>query len=216
MAIEIIFSEISFDSTPQTADLMKLISPERQQQLSKFRFDIDRKLSLYAELLVRSQVRERLGIANQDITLSKNKYGKPYLQNDLQFQFNISHTHNAIAVAFSDDEIGIDIEYVRSSDIKISERFFSPVEQSYIIKSENQDQAFYKVWTRKEAYIKNLGKGLSIPLKSFNVLDNTTGMIINTFTIGKYYISICFKDRANKKVSFKNIPEYQMQNAFNF
>jgi len=132
-----------------------------------------------------------LGLANQDVTFSKNEYGKPYLRDYPGFRFNISHTRSAIAVAFSNSDIGVDIEHVKSPDIKIAERFFTLQESELIVRSKNPDQAFCEIWTAKEAYIKFQGEGLSIPLNSFNVLDEAISSLIHTFLANEYIISVC-------------------------
>jgi 4'-phosphopantetheinyl transferase len=194
MSTQIFFVEISAVHEPKIDDLMKLVSKERRIQLAKLRFEIDRKLSLYAELLVRYYIDESLGIKNREAVLLKSKNGKPYLQGHSEFQFNISHTFNAIAVAFSNNVIGIDIERIKPPDFKIAERFFTFAEQSYIFSHENPKRAFYEIWTKKEAYIKYLGTGLSAPLRSINTLDNIK--TIYTFEIEKYIISICYEETA--------------------
>lgn len=125
------------------------------------------------------------------MVFSIHKNGKPYLCNNSEFHFNISHTRNAIAVAFSDNEIGVDVEPVQSVDLAISNRFFTSSEQDYISSHENSNHAFYEVCTKKEAYIKYTGSGLSAPLKSFNVLDSQIRSMLQTFEMKTYIISAC-------------------------
>ena len=151
-------------------NLMPLISQERQFCIEKYRFDIDKKLSLCAELLVRLQACKILSIKNEEIIFEKNKYGKPYVKGYQNFQFNISHTRNAIAVAFSNKDI-VDVEKIKMCDFNIANRFFDLMEKNFIRKALNKNKTFFEIWTKKEAYIKCEGKGLSIPLSSFCILD---------------------------------------------
>lgn len=199
--------------------LLTFISPEKQRQIKNFKFDIDRKLTLYSELLIRYFACKDLGIENNEITFLRNKYNKPYLENHPEFNFNISHTRNAIAVAISDKPIGIDIEKERKFDLKIAERFFTANEFKYITATrEKQDIHFYEIWTKKEAYIKWVGKGLTITLNSFDVLfdemffNGTNKIFVPTIsdriqTIEKdgYIISICcdFPNRQTEAIVLK-------------
>jgi 4'-phosphopantetheinyl transferase len=186
-----VFLEITGISEAVNMDLLKLVSTDRQKKLCNFKFEIDRKLSLYAELLVRCQICRELNIANRKITFSINKNGKPFLDNHPEFFFNISHTHNAIAVAFSDDEIGIDIERMQTLNLGIAKRFFAPEENHYVRSQINRDYAFCEMWTKKEAYIKYMGTGLSTPLDSFNVLSDEISPMLYSIQLGRYFITSC-------------------------
>ena len=68
-------------------------------------------------------------------------------------------------LAVSDSEIGVDIECKTDPGRRVTERFFTEAEKSYV----RNDDDFRRIWTMKEAFIKCLGKGLSIPLRSFSV-----------------------------------------------
>ena len=88
--------------------------------------------------------------------------------------FNVSHAHGFIVFAFTRNrEIGIDIERIRpeAAHDGVAERFFSAQEVKVLrsLPLHAQPQAFFNCWTRKEAYIKARGEGLSIPLNQFDV-----------------------------------------------
>ena len=95
--------------------LLLFLSKERIEQIKRFHCHIDKKLSLYSELLVRVIACETLGIKNTCILIDKTRYGKPYLMGYQSFHFNISHTQNAIVVAISNTTVGIDIEKIRKA-----------------------------------------------------------------------------------------------------
>lgn len=190
------------------------VSKENRQRILKCNNDIDKKLGLYAEFFVRHQIRKELIISNQEIVFSKNEYGKPYLTDYPRFQFNIAHTHNAIVIAFSKNEIGIDIEKIKVPEFKIAKRFFTYSENNYILSHKNPEYAFYEIWTKKEAYIKCLGTGLSTPLKSFDVLDQKYSPLLHTFKIKEYLISICCMITTNTSPSFIILSEAEMQELF--
>lgn len=110
--MKIYFVEISEKENYELNNLLRFLSKEKREKLMRYQFPIDRKLSLYAELLVRKYVMHTLRINNDDIKFGTNQYRKPFLQGCPEIKFNISHTRNAIAVAFSNQEVGVDIEKI--------------------------------------------------------------------------------------------------------
>ncbi len=215
MSIKIFFLEISCESGSEVSELMELVSPEKKDKLLKLKFDIDRKLSLYSELLVRYHACRELNILNKDIVFAKNKNGKPFLLNYPKFHFNISHTRNAIVVAFLNSEIGIDIESIKPLDLKIAKRFFTSSEYNYVISHDNPNYAFYEIWTKKEAYIKYIGSGLSTPLRSFDVTYGELRSILHTYTIKKYIISICCKGLPISAPKITDLSEIKLKKLIN-
>ncbi len=212
----IYFIEITENNAPvfDDARLLRFVSEEKRRRLENYHFPIDRKLSLYAELLVRVQAAALLGLHNSDIVFNTNKYGKPYLKDNPDFHFNFSHTRNAIMVAFSDNEIGVDIERIRPCDLKIAKRFFTPDETEYIQESCDIDKAFYEIWTKKEAYIKNIGTGLSTRLHSFNILHPSIKPTFCIFEKDEYFISACSKSFVSESPAFVVLTENELMLSF--
>ncbi|MCI8472300.1 MAG: 4'-phosphopantetheinyl transferase superfamily protein [Clostridiales bacterium] len=172
--------------------LSLLIAPDKKSKLDNYKSDIDKKLGLYADLLLRIAIHQDLNIENSDIKLSTNSYGKPFLKNNQDYHFNISHTHNMIAVAISSNPVGVDVERTREIDTGIAKRFFTKREQNYIEKSQDDlYERFFEIWTKKEAYIKCTGKGLSVPLDSFDVTGKSLSERFYTVGDGKYIINMC-------------------------
>lgn len=216
ISAEIYFAEISEVESAETADLLKLISHEKQKKLMQYHFPIDRKLSLYAELLVRYKAMCLLDLTNNEIEFETNEYGKPHLKGYPEFYFNISHTRNAIAVAFSNETIGVDIEKIRDADLQIAQRFFTNSEQRYIGASldDEYNRRFYEVWTKKEAYIKCIGTGLTTSLKSINVVDTKGAELIYIREIKKYILSVCCREFAAETPTFVMYTEDDLQLSF--
>lgn len=191
--------------------LFKFLSIEKQQYIKKFICHIDSKLSLYSEVLVRLLANKILKIKNSNIIISKNQYGKPYIKEYPDFQFNISHTYNAIVVAVSDDSVGIDIEKIKSTTFKVAYRYFTATEQNYINEfADKKEKRFYEIWTKKEAYIKCIGKGLAQPLKSFDVCDKEVSRKIKTFEKDNYLISVC-SEASDWKYEITELTEKQVE-----
>lgn len=158
-------------------DLLKFLSPEEQARAQRFYFERDRNCSIIARGLLRRLLGHYCAIDPAKIVLHYNEFGKPALTaTDLPFPlyFNLAHSHASIVYAFTCiNRIGIDIEYMRTNIEyeELAQHYFSPAEklQLQAVPSEQKIRAFFAGWTRKEAYIKARGKGLSIPLDSFDV-----------------------------------------------
>ena len=100
--------------------------------------------------------------------------GKPELRDSSRIRFNVSHSGQMALYAFTlDCELGIDVEEVRELEDaeSIAVRFFSAGEVSDLLSLKREDRglAFFRCWTRKEAYVKAIGRGLAIPLSRFQV-----------------------------------------------
>ena len=191
--------------------LLKYVSDTKRKAINNFRFDIDKKLSLYSDCIVRKTACDLLKIGNDKINYVFNEYGKPHIADFPDFYFNISHTRNAIAAVFSDSEIGIDVEKIEENEPDIAKNFFKSEEYDYIYsKSEHCNRRFYEIWTKKEAYVKFLGKGLAVPLDSFSVLNSEP--VISSLEMSKYYVSLCSETLDINSFEINIISEYDILN----
>ncbi|MCL2702949.1 MAG: 4'-phosphopantetheinyl transferase superfamily protein [Defluviitaleaceae bacterium] len=187
------------DNFNEYAHCLKLVPPAKQTQILNFKFDIDKRLSLISDLFVRYAACRSLALNNSELYFATNAYGKPFLSGSASFHYNISHTRNAIAIGFSNRPIGVDIEKIKPVDFRIANRFFNPNEFMYITKQpEQHDARFCEIWTKKEAYIKWVGKGLSLPLNGFDVTDRTLAKTLHTFKLNNYVISLCCEVNFNR------------------
>lgn len=151
--------------------LLQFVSIEKKERILKFRFKKDAEHCLLADLLARFLIMRRTGLVMEKIEFCYNQYKKPYIKQKEPY-FNTSHSGNMILGAIGSREIGIDIEEMKEIDLDIAKRFFCQEEFEYIVSAgTNKLQLFFEIWTKKESYIKAVGKGLSLPLNSFNVLD---------------------------------------------
>lgn len=153
--------------------------PETEaKKAGRFRFEIHRTRYIKGHYLLRALLGMYLGTDFYDREFHVNKHGKPALKNtktEDTILFNISNSENIYVCAFSQNrDIGIDIE--KNHDLpemdQIMERFFSPDEKK-IFRSFSQDAkktSFFKYWARKEALLKAMGVGLSMPLDEVKVL----------------------------------------------
>lgn len=119
--------------------------------------------------LLKKVLKEDYRIENYE--LEYNEYGKPFLKNSNLF-FSLSHSNLYSALVICDREVGIDIEKIIYVD-SIFKRYFNDEEKKFVNKSNNRDEAFTKIWTRKEACLKRIGIGLNTNLKEVNGLDTS-------------------------------------------
>jgi 4'-phosphopantetheinyl transferase len=124
---------------------------------------------------LRSLLSAYLGISSEELRFSYAEKGKPSLQKGpSEINFNLAHSHGMAVYAFSHTrEVGVDLEYMREdlANEDIAKRFFSMREIKMLdaVPAELKKLAFFNCWTRKEAYIKARGEGLSMPLDEFDV-----------------------------------------------
>jgi 4'-phosphopantetheinyl transferase len=121
--------------------------------------------------VLRDVLSRATGFPPASLAFTLNDFGKPYLKNSLQF--NLSHSEDLVAIGLVDQrEIGVDVEFVRPmanlEDIAAS--VYTPGEMASLLQAPGPDRErlFFRYWTRKESYIKAIGKGLSIPLNTFD------------------------------------------------
>ena len=150
--------------------LFPFISLEKQERIKQFHFEGDAHNCLLGDILIRSEICRLTGMSNKQLEFSVNMYGKPFLIDNSQIHFNISHAGCYVACVLSSEPVGIDIEIIKPIELKIAEQFFTSDEMAYVM-DENHICRFYEVWTKKESRIKKEGKGLSKSLTSFSVFE---------------------------------------------
>jgi 4'-phosphopantetheinyl transferase len=150
------------------------LSPEELQRAGRFRFENLRHSYTRSRGSLRLLLAHYLGCPPNQIELTCRPKGKPILRDSSRIDFNASHSGEMALYAFTVGcEVGIDVEKIRKLDEpeSIATRFFSMAEASELLSltPEQRGPAFFRCWTRKEAYVKAIGEGLSIPLDCFQV-----------------------------------------------
>lgn len=147
--------------------LYDLLSDEEKYRANKYVFATDRERFIACRGTLRKIIGIYLGLGPKEIRLSYHQFGKPFLNNEnLRFRFNVSHSHGVGLIAIAlDREVGVDIEFVdQSFDVlSVARSAFSEDETAHlkILPRSLQATAFFSGWTRKEAYLKAIGAGLS-------------------------------------------------------
>lgn len=144
------------------------------ERAGRFHFDKHRRHFIVARGFLRSVVARYLGSEAETLRFEYGAYGKPALASEHTLRFNLSHSNEVALLGVSlDAEIGVDVEHIRAdfASEDIARRYFSraEVEVFNALPPEERVAAFFRCWTRKEAYIKAIGKGFSQSLSAFDV-----------------------------------------------
>ena len=158
--------------------MLQLLSADEQARAERFHLEIDRRRFIVARGCLRMILSCYAGVAPAEIRFDYATHGKPMLANSIgparRLKFNLAHSNGLGLFAFTRaGDIGVDLEHVRPafSEIGIAQQFFSAAEVASLnkIPAPARSEAFFHCWTRKEAFAKAKGKGLSLPLDQFDV-----------------------------------------------
>ena len=158
----------------QTGCHYGLLSPDEKQRAAKFHYPEDRAHFINARGILRSLLGQYLNLAATEVAFTYSAYGKPDLATEAPINFNVSHAGGYGLFGFtSGAPLGVDLEKIDESiEVeRLASRFFSPIEAAAVLALSPHDRpaAFFRTWTRKEAFIKAHGEGLSLPLDQFSV-----------------------------------------------
>lgn len=143
--------------------LLRTVPEYRQKKAMSFKFAKGKMQSLGVGLLLRKAC-EDAGFADADEHIAYGENEKPYLA-DCDVQFNLSHSGERVMGVISPFEVGCDVEIIKGDRGRLAERFFLPEESAWIKHFESlemQTEAFYRLWTLKECYMKVTGRGMSL------------------------------------------------------
>lgn len=164
------------------------LTPARRSGVLKKKTEGDRINALLSRLLLLSEIESRTGIKQSKIEFTRGPHGKPYIK-DSALQFSLSHTGNAVCLAFSENgEIGVDIERKsRAVKPELYKRVLCDEELAAVDSGED----FIRFWVQKEAFLKRLGIGVSRDLRGVNTLTLPNTAAVES---GEYFIGISGKD----------------------
>ncbi|MBD3626861.1 4'-phosphopantetheinyl transferase superfamily protein [Cyclobacterium sp.] len=184
--------------------IMALMNEEEVEKAAKFYLREDKIRYAIGRGFLRRLIGHYLNIDPKTVMFHRSKHNKPILVAHNNFHFNISHAGDWVVFALSKATIGIDIEPINATfDYQeVVTQFFEPSEIDFISKSANPYQSFFKIWTRKEAFLKALGWGLTDHLHHYCFLDRRRSIslpepiehkdwqIISFVMEEKYYLSL--------------------------
>jgi 4'-phosphopantetheinyl transferase len=170
------------DATAEAAD-DEILDHDERARARAFRFARDRRRFVARRTFLRRILAGYVGVAPAEVRYRTSAAGKPRLAERENVAFSTSHADGLAIVAIArTGEVGVDIERVRPMPdaLELAERFFSVREHEHLVSipASTRSEAFLRLWTRKEAYVKLAGVGLGMPLEAFDVLNDGDGDVL--------------------------------------
>lgn len=162
---------------PAESRWRSVLSGDELARANRFHFQRDRQNFTATRALLRIILASYVGCNPATLSFVYSERGRPLLSpthRDAGLQFNVSHSAARALLAFARSrQVGVDVERLRNNlDCDaVARRYFSPIEQEALAAMEGSElfSGFFRCWTRKEAYVKAQGGGLSLPLRDFDV-----------------------------------------------
>jgi 4'-phosphopantetheinyl transferase len=155
-------------------DLWRVLARDERQKATDLLFEGDRERFVVSRGVLRVLLGRYLRVQPGSLVFAYNPHGKPFLVGTAGVRFSVSRSHGLVLLAFvRDRDIGVDVELLRE-DLGLEEiaaRFFSAREAATLRSLPNgvRKEAFFACWTRKEAFAKAKGRGLTLPFNRFEV-----------------------------------------------
>ncbi len=171
MGVELTVLSLRLDDPRTRAlDWNGSLSPGERERAARFRFAQDRRRFEVSRGLMRQALGRWLGLAPTEVAIGYGTHGKPRVRGGPSF--NVAHSGPWVLMALAEEgRVGVDVEVVRPlADLEeVAARVFHPEERAELSAAGADERArltpFYRLWTRKEALVKALGGGLSLPLE---------------------------------------------------
>lgn len=250
MKINVVFKRVDAGYLEKNYDsVINMLHPARREKVAKLKNKKAAYVSMTAGLLLQEVVEREFGLKPEDILIGRGENGKPYLKEYPEYQYNISHSGDMVMMAYSRQELGVDIEELRVKDTKVAKRCFGLHEYLYVLNGSNdrdgsalsgcedddlnirilpepeqalleqgtaddveeaeikaeRSRRFFEIWTLKEAYLKLTGKGISVPLSSFEVdvvnkCVKDEALKYYTGEVDNYIYAICAEDVSDVRI----------------
>jgi len=154
----------------------------KHEKIDKLKDPRAKKQSILGELLLMKGLQEFYNLDYSKLNFTINRTGKPeILENPIYY--NISHSHEYCICAFSEHEIGVDIEQIRPLNQKTVSFFATSKEEQYVFQDNvNSNKRGFEIFTLKEAYFKMYGTGI-VDLKSVEFMITGTEILCNDTTV---------------------------------
>lgn len=158
----------------RVAALGALLAADERERAARFHFERHRRRYSVGRGALRELLGGYLGCSAAALRFGYGDKGKPFLAGGPRLRFNLSNSSELALVAVAMDvEVGVDVEWLRPMPdaLEIAERFFSDSEREVLaaVAEGERETAFFRCWTRKEAYLKAVGDGITAPLDRFDV-----------------------------------------------
>lgn len=190
--------------------MMEVVSPYRRQKIALLKNKNDKMRSLGAAIALNKAL-GGYGLEERAMEYESGSHGKPLLRYYPEIHFSLSHSKDYAICSIGSEEIGNDIEWVRSGKDNVAERFFASEELAWIknaADSKERDERMFRIWTMKESFLKVTGLGMSLPLKDFTVVMQENGNIVlrqtvndKVYHIKEYALPLIFNEQLEYKIA---------------
>jgi 4'-phosphopantetheinyl transferase len=190
--IEVFASPLSDASSPEMQSLdalLPFLSHAKRQKINRFLHREDALRSLIGEWLIRTLVRGRLGLREDEIIIETDAYGKPYLEAHRDFYFNIAHSGKWVVCAIAEYPVGVDVEEIKPIEEDVVRSVLTKEEYAEYLSRSGDERLgyFFEMWTLKESIIKAAGLGLSLPLDEV-IVSNGPLAVTAVVRRARYYL----------------------------
>lgn len=170
-----------------------LADADRRAKIRSLKSETAQRQCLCAEGLKRKMLSEASGLAASELKFSLDANGKPVLTN-AAVQFNLSHSGDFVLCAVDEHPVGVDIEAVRQISPKLIERVCSSEESAFV---RGDSSRFLRIWTAKEAIVKQSGVGLHGDLREISVMDRSDLSVYSEATADYVLSIVTLKENRN-------------------
>ena len=189
-------------------NFLNFLSENRREKFEKLKQKRDKENCVISYLLLRKALKD-FGIENFETEIGEN--GKPFLKDNKNIFFNISHTDGGVAVVADESPVGIDIQDILSVREGVVERCFSESEKELISKSTSPEKEFTRLWTLKESAVKFSGETVAF-LKNYCFENDEKsfekyGRNFTTFERKNLFVSVCGAREFSEIKEIKNLEE---------
>ena len=160
-------SVLSF--APRIAEFLTLLDKDELAIAKRFKFPDLRERYIINHGILRQLLAAQVNESPAKLCIKKAEFGKPFLADFPDLSFNMSHSGDSLAIAISSEcQLGIDIECYKARDTweGLVKKCFSVEEAKYwhTLSEAERGSAFYQFWVKKEAFVKAVGKGITLSL----------------------------------------------------
>ena len=187
---------------------MGTLPAERQAAVMRCRHESDRVQRLCASLLVQRELCSRLRCDPHTLRIAHHRYGKPYVQNDPDLHFSISHTKGSVMATFSEcGRIGADCELLSDAPDLVAHCFHWQEKIAYYHAPPEERAAYFTaIWTSKEAYGKCIGVGLADAVLAVNTCAGSFERHLHRFCFGGFMCTVWAQQTAAlQRIEFEEV-----------
>ncbi|TGE15078.1 4'-phosphopantetheinyl transferase family protein [Hymenobacter elongatus] len=167
--LRLLYTNIECLEDKEIAHYLDFLPYSMHGDILRYKFADDQKHRLLARLMLRYCLLETTGSDELMTSWKKNDNHKPYVAG--WYPFNISHAGKWVIFAYSNEDIGVDIEKQTAVDYQSLIAYFHPEEQAYVRLSDDKQLSFFNIWVKKEAILKAIGTGIVEGWQEFSCLD---------------------------------------------